>query len=128
MNLIYVNGSDRNPNTPLGRLMHDFSEPDSDKMYCTILAERARFLKYSLVEVDTMNATIERLFAPELQAARVERRAERREDGIEESIINIISHMLKLGQLAFNTIAQNTGVRLQKVQDIAKSLGISESH
>lgn len=66
-----------------------------------------------------MNATIRELFKDELEQASSERNAK-----IEG---NIITNMLKAGKLAFNEIAQYTGVSLSRVKSIADSLGISES-
>lgn len=41
---MYVNGDYRGDNA-LGRLMHDFSTPDADKMYFNELASKVRFHK-----------------------------------------------------------------------------------
>ena len=43
-NIMYVNGDYRGDN-PLGKLMHDFSTPNADKMYYDELARKVRFHK-----------------------------------------------------------------------------------
>ena len=43
--ILYVNNEIQDPATELGRLMHDFSCADADKMYSGLLAERTRQFK-----------------------------------------------------------------------------------
>jgi hypothetical protein len=43
--MIYVNGSYRNSENPVGRLMHDFCCTDPNDMYYQTLAERTRYFK-----------------------------------------------------------------------------------
>lgn len=106
--IIYVNGECRNDNTPLGRLMHDFFEPDPDKMYYDILAERVRLIKSDNLEVKKLSGIMEKM--------RAEERAENKK--------NFVSNMLKETQLAFELIAKCAEVSIKFVQNMAKSLGI----
>ena len=43
--ILYVNNEIQDPNTELGRLMHDFSCADADKMYSKLLADKTREFK-----------------------------------------------------------------------------------
>ena len=44
--ILYVNGAYQNE-TPIGKLMHDFSCTDASEMYYDVLAERVKFFKES---------------------------------------------------------------------------------
>ena len=118
--IVYVNGEHRDSSTELGKLMQDFFEPDPMKMNYSVLAERSEYFKEGKGNTK-MNATIRELFKDELAQGC----SEARSVGISEG--NIITNMLKAGKLAFNEIAQYTGVSLSRVKSIADSLGISES-
>lgn len=43
--IIYVNGTYRNTNNAIGKLVHDFQCPDPDKMFYSQLAEKVRHYK-----------------------------------------------------------------------------------
>ena len=43
--IIYVNGANTDVSTELGKLMHDFSCSDPDKMYFKVLADKVRYFK-----------------------------------------------------------------------------------
>ena len=43
--IVYVNGSYRNPNTPIGDLMHDFSCTEADDIINPIIRNRVKYLK-----------------------------------------------------------------------------------
>ena len=45
--IVYVNGQNDDLDTELGKLMHDFREPDPDKMIFPVLAEKSRYFKES---------------------------------------------------------------------------------
>ena len=55
---MYVNGEYRG-DTPLGRLMHDFSTPNADDMYYDELARRVRYHKQDEKGVQNMCKIIE---------------------------------------------------------------------
>ena len=52
--IIYVNGADRNVNTELGRLMHDFSCTKADDMNYKELSDNVRYFKENEEGVKTM--------------------------------------------------------------------------
>lgn len=58
--ILYVNGAYRDE-TPLGKLMHDFSCTDPADMYYDVLAERVRFFKESKKGVAVMCEVIEEM-------------------------------------------------------------------
>ena len=76
-NIMYVNGDYRGDN-PLGKLMHDFSTPDADKMYYDELARRVRFHKQDEKGVQTMCKIVEEYGD--------ERAAEALQKGIEQGL------------------------------------------
>lgn len=43
--IIYVNGTYRNTDDPVGRLMHDFSCKSADEALCPVIADRIRYYK-----------------------------------------------------------------------------------
>ena len=45
--IVYVNGQNDDLDTELGKLMHDFREPDPDKMIYSVLAKKSRYYKES---------------------------------------------------------------------------------
>lgn len=57
-NIMYVNGDYRGDN-PLGKLMHDFSTPDADKMYYNELAEKVRYHKQDSEGVKVVSKIVE---------------------------------------------------------------------
>ena len=57
-NIMYVNGDYRD-DTPLGRLMHDFSTPNADEMYYSELARKVRFHKQTEKGVQMASQIVE---------------------------------------------------------------------
>ena len=45
--IVYVNGQNNDLDTELGKLMHDFREPDPDRMIYPVLARKSRYFKES---------------------------------------------------------------------------------
>lgn len=43
--IIYVNGTYRNTDDPVGRLMRDFSRKSADEALCPVIADRIRYYK-----------------------------------------------------------------------------------
>lgn len=105
--IVYVNGAYRGE-TPIGRLMHDFSCTDPDDMNYDVLADRVRFFKESKEGVLIMCKAIEDI-----------RRAER-EEGIEEGwkkgVKTTALRMLAAGKYALEEIAEITGLPLEDIQ------------
>ena len=64
--IIYVNGAWRD-DSPLGKLMHDFSCPNPAEMYYKTLAERIRFFKENKKEVSDMNQALEKFWQEAVQ-------------------------------------------------------------
>ena len=110
--IIYVNGSDRNSSTALGKLMHDFFEPEPSKMFYTVLAERTKYFKETDKEIKKMDDFTIRM------------RNAGREEGRKEERENIVKTMLQKGKLALDEISEYTGISLRRVKAIAKSSGI----
>ena len=102
--IIYVNGSDRNSSTALGKLMHDFFEPEPSKMFYTVLAERTKYFKETDKEIKKMDDFTTRMLKEERE--------------------NIVKTMLQKGKLALDEISEYTGISLRRVKAIAKSSGI----
>ena len=56
--IVYVNGACRD-DSPLGRLMHDFSCRNADEMHYKVLRDRVKFFKESKEGRDTMSKAME---------------------------------------------------------------------
>ena len=56
--IIYVNGENTD-DTPLGKLMQDFKQPDADKMHSKLLSDRMKYLKSTKEEVTKMCNIVE---------------------------------------------------------------------
>lgn len=76
--IIYVNGADRNSETELGRLMHDFSCMSADEMHYSILAEKVRYFKETEKGVATMCKAMEDM----RDAVRIENAKKMLADGV----------------------------------------------
>ncbi len=59
--IIYVNGQNDDLDTDLGKLMHDFREPDPDKMIYPVLAEKSRYYKETEEGVAIMSREMEEM-------------------------------------------------------------------
>lgn len=58
--IVYVNGACRD-DSPIGRLMHDFSCRNADEMHYKVLRDRVKFFKESKEGRDTMSKAMEDL-------------------------------------------------------------------
>ena len=103
--ILYVNGEYRGDD-PLGRLMHDFTCADPDKMYYTKIRERAKYLKKSEGGVNSMCEEMEKL------------KAEGRAEGRTEVAINL----LKDGGLPIEKIAAVAGFTAEELDELKKSI------
>ena len=84
--IIYVNAQCKN-DTPLGKLMHDFSCTQADDMHYPVLAERVRYFKENVKGATTMCREVEKLVKAERDEGRAEGRVEGRAEGrLEEKI------------------------------------------
>ena len=75
--ILYVNGAYRD-NTPLGKLMHDFSCTDPADMYYAVLADRVRFFKESKEGMAIMCKVMEDMRNESWREGREEGRQEER--------------------------------------------------
>ena len=99
--IIYVNGSYRD-DTPIGKLMHDFSCTQPADMNYGILAERARYFKESKEGISIMCKAMEDM----------------RNETLKEGMIDAAKRMLSDGKLPLEKIAEYAGLSLEEVQEL----------
>lgn len=95
--ILYVNGSYRGE-TPIGKLMHDFSCTDPADMYYEVLADRVRFFKESKEGIAIMCKVME--------------------DMRKESLKEVALRMLAAGKYALEEIASISGLSLDEVKKL----------
>ena len=105
--ILYVNGAYQNE-TPIGKLMHDFSCTDASKMYYDVLAERVKFFKESKEGVAIMCRAMEEM--------RIESWQEGVEEGRKEGRKDTALRMLKAGKYTLDEIAEMSGLSLEDVK------------
>ena len=103
--ILYVNGAYRG-DTPIGKLMHDFSCTNAADMYYTTLADRVRFFKESKEGILIMCKVMEDMRKESLQ------------EGIKEGAINTAKRMLADGMLTLEKIAEYAGLPLEEVKQL----------
>ena len=101
--IIFINGSYKDSESEIGKLIHDFKCRSADDMYTASLADRMREIKEQQKEVDEMCAVLEEV--------RNETRAEEKRESAER--------LIKQGKLSLEDIAEGTGLTLSEVQEIA---------
>lgn len=111
--IIYVNGAYRD-NSPIGRLMHDFSCADPAEMFYGVLAERSRFFKEEKEGVVTMCRIMEELRDEGLREGLREGRKEEQE--------STARRMLAIGKLTLEEIAEYASLSLDEVQRLRDTL------
>lgn len=99
--IIYVNGTYRG-DTPLGKLMHDFSCKNPDDMYYKILADCTRYYKEDEKGVDAMCKIMEELIDGEKKESAV--------------------RLLKIGKLSDEEIAIGLGLDIEVVKTLKAEL------
>ena len=107
--ILYVNGAYRG-DTPIGKLMHDFSCTNAADMYYTTLADRVRFFKESKEGILIMCKVMEDMRKESLQ--------EGVKEGIKEGAINTAKRMLTDGILTLEKIAEYAGLPLDEVKKL----------
>lgn len=107
--ILYVNGAYRG-DTPLGKLMHDFSCKNPADMNYETLAERVRFFKESKEGVAIMCKAIEDM--------RRQERQEGIEEGKGEKMREVALRMLRAGKYALDEISDMSGLPLNEVQSL----------
>ncbi len=95
--ILFVNGAYRG-DTPIGRLMHDFSCTDPADMYYRTLAERVKFFKESKEGIEIMCRAME--------------------DMIKQSMIDVAKKMLEDGTITLEKIAEFVGLSVDEVREI----------
>ena len=95
--ILFVNGAYRG-DTPIGRLMHDFSCTDPADMYYRTLAERVKFFKESKEGIEIMCRAME--------------------DMIKQSMIDVAKKMLEDGTITLEKIAKFVGLSMDEVREI----------
>ena len=103
--ILYVNGAYQDE-TPLGKLMHDFSCTDPANMYYDVLAERVRFFKESKEGVSIMCKVMEDM------------RNESLKEGMKEEKKLTVLRMFGAGKYNLNDIAEISGLSLEEVKKL----------
>ena len=144
--IIYVNASNQDAETKLGRLMHDFMCVPVKDMYYEELASRAKYLKGNKKGEQAMKSVWDEMQeesraqgrAEGLEQGMAKGRAEGRAEGLEQGIQkgmakgvakgkhetqeNVVINMLKDGKLALEDMAKYSGLTLKRVKELAKAL------
>ena len=113
-NIMYVNGDYRG-DTPLGKLMHDFSTPNADEMYYDELASRVRFHKQDEKGVETMCQIIEEYGD--------KRAAEALKQGIQQKAIEDAQSFYANGA-SIELISKSLYMTTEQVKEIVKDVKI----
>jgi hypothetical protein len=99
--ILYANGAYRG-DTPIGKLMHDFSCTDAADMYYGILADRVRFFKESKEGIEIMCRAMEDM----------------RNQTLKEGMINVAKKMLEDGTIKLEKIAEFVGLSVDEVKKL----------
>ena len=99
--ILYVNGAYRG-DTPIGKLMHDFSCTDAADMYYGTLADRVRFFKESKEGIEIMCRAMEDM----------------RNQTLKEGMINVAKKMLEDGTITLEKISEFVGLSVEEVKKI----------
>lgn len=97
--ILYVNGAYRDE-SPIGKLMHDFSCTKPSDMYYGVLADRVRFFKESKEGIAVMCKVMEDM----------------RKQTLKEGMMEVALRMLKAGKYALDEIAAISGLSLDEVK------------
>lgn len=115
--IMYVNGAYRD-DSPIGKLMHDFSCTDPKDMHYDILANRVRFFKEEKEWITVMCKAMEEMRDQSLKEGRELGLQEGitlgKLEGIQESALR----MLKAGKYALDEIVSISGLSLEEVQKL----------
>ncbi len=99
--ILYVNGAYRS-DTPIGKLMHDFSCTDAGDMYYGTLADRVRFFKESKEGIEIMCRAMEDM----------------RNQTLKEGMKEVALRMLAAGKYALEEIVNISGLSLEEVKQL----------
>lgn len=99
--ILYVNGAYRDE-SPIGKLMHDFSCTNPSDMYYGVLADRVKFFKESKEGIAVMCKAMEDM----------------RNQTLKEGMVNVAKRMLADGTLTLEKIAEYAGLSLDEVKKL----------
>ena len=99
--ILYVNGAYRG-DTPVGKLMHDFSCTNAADMYYGTLADRVRFFKESKEGIEIMCRAMEDM----------------RNQTLKEGMKEVALRMLAAGKYALEEIVNISGLSLEEVKQL----------
>ena len=99
--ILYVNGAYRDE-SPIGKLMHDFSCTNPSDMYYGVIADRVKFFKESKEGIAVMCKAMEDM----------------RNQTLKEGMINVAKRMLADGTLTLEKIAEYAGLSLEEVKKL----------
>ena len=111
--ILYVNGAYRDE-TPIGKLMHDFSCTAPDDMYYDELVERVRFFKESKEGIAIMCKVMEDMRNKSLQ----EGIEQGMKQGVKEGMKRAALRMLQAGKYALEEVAEISGLSLEDVKKL----------
>lgn len=111
--IIYANGSYRDE-TPIGKLMHDFSCTNPSEMYYGVLADRTRFFKESKEGIAVMCKAMEDMRDQAYEEGRMEGRMEGRTEGR----ISMVIQMLKAGKYDMQDISALSGMSVEELEKL----------
>lgn len=117
--ILYVNGAYRDE-TPVGKLMHDFSCTDPSDMYYEVLADRVRFFKQSKEGVAIMCKVIEDMRIQERKEGREEGREEGLREGLREGLKTAALRMLEAGRFTLEEVAGILDLPSEEVEALRK--------
>ncbi|MBO4779374.1 MAG: PD-(D/E)XK nuclease family transposase [Selenomonadaceae bacterium] len=103
--IVYVNNSFQD-DTPLGRLMHDFSCASPNEMFYREVADKIRPHKEDETEMIKVAGVMERI----------------KEQAIREQAIDIAKKMIARGKTTLEEIAEDLSLPLEKVQELAATI------
>ena len=117
--ILYVNGAYRD-DSPIGRLMHDFSCTNPADMHYDVLAERVRFFKESKKGVAIMCKAMEEMRREEREEGIREGMKKGLQEGMKRNQMENAKRMLEEGELPEEKIAKYSGLPLDEVKRLAK--------
>ena len=114
---MYVNGEYKGDDA-LGRLMYDFSTSNADGMFYNELADKMRFLKQDEEGVKMASKIVEEY--GDIRAA--EALQQGIQQGLQQKAIEDAKNFLAMKILTAEQVAQGTGLPLDKVLELQKTI------
>lgn len=109
--IIYVNGSYKDDNDPVGRLMHDFRCLSSEDMFYPVLAKQVKYFKETEGGQEIMSQILENLAEKWAKEMAEERALEEKKASARR--------MIARGKLTLEEIAEDTDLPIEVVRDLA---------